>query len=147
MLSRIFTILAVLFLCGFTPTDPVCGDGTIYANKKQTQYDSRFDDYPKIGGLPKFKGGEKGLEKLIQKQLKLSSVAKTQMFRLNYQFTVSCEGKISDIKTLGSPKVAEWTNIVEIIKATEGAWSPAKKGGKAIDCVYFNKLSINGSNY
>lgn len=57
-------------ICGFTP-NPDCGDGKVYANKKQTEFDKRFGSYPKIDGVPTYDGGEKKLEKLIRSKLKL----------------------------------------------------------------------------
>jgi hypothetical protein len=145
MKSYLIILTSICFL-SFAPT-PECGDGAIYASTKQTQYDKRFDSYTKINSSPSFKGGDKKLDKLIRSQLKLSSVAKTQIFNLNYQFTVTCDGKITDIKQLGDPKGNDWTNIVEIIASTEGSWKPAVKGGKTVNCVYFRTLFINGSSY
>lgn len=142
----ILLILTTFLLFAFTP-NPDCGDGKVYANKKQTEYDKRFDDYNKIDDVPKYKGGDKKLSKLIQSNLKLSNVAKTQIFNLNYQFTVTCDGKIKDVKQIGNSKADDWTNIVEIIKTTEANWTAAKKDGQPVDCVYFSKIFINGSNY
>ncbi len=139
-------ILTAFMIFGFTP-NPDCGDGKVYANKKQTEFDKRFDSYPKINGVPKFKGGDKKLDKLIRSKLKLSDVAKTQIFNLNYQFTVTCDGKIKDVKQIGDSKADDWTNIVEIIQGTEVDWTPAKNDGKTVDCVYFSKIFINGSQY
>lgn len=124
-----------------------CGDGQVYSNKKQTEFDKRFDIYSKIDGVPKYKGGEKKLDKLIYSKLKLSEDAKKTIFKLNYQFTVTCEGKIKDIKELGDTKLKGWTNIIEIIQNTEGNWKPAKKDGKNVDCIYFSRLSIKGYQY
>lgn len=142
-------ILAVLLAFvgyAFAPSAD-CGDGVVYANTKQTEYDKRFDAYPKIKGAPKFKGGDKELAKLIREKLRLSDIAKSQVFNLNYQFTVTCEGKIKDVRQIGSPKADDWTNIVEIITSTDGSWEPAKKEGKVVDCVYFSKLFVNGTTY
>lgn len=145
-MSTIFLTLTTFLIFSFTHTTD-CGDGSVYANKKQTAYDKRFDNFQKIGGVPKYKGGEKKLEKLIRSKLKLSGVAKTQVFYLTYQFTVTCAGKIKDVKQIGDSKAEDWTNIVEIIQGTEADWSPANKDGKPVDCVYFNKIFINGSQY
>lgn len=143
------TILFTLLLClGFAFNNPsTCGDGTVYANDKQTEYDDRFDDYPKIKGLPKFKGGSKQLKAIVLEKLVLSDVAKTQIFRLNYQFTVSCDGKIKDLRQIGDPKADDWTNIEEIIESTEADWSPAKHKGNPVDCIYFHSITINGSRF
>ena len=142
----ILITLTVLLGLSFT-TSSDCGDGNTYANKKQTENDDRFKDYKKITGIPKFKGGDKKLDKFVQKNLELSEVAKTQMFNLNYQFTVTCEGKIKDVKQIGDSRADDWTNISEVIKKTEGSWTPAKKDGKTVHCVYFNKIFVSGSNY
>jgi hypothetical protein len=122
---------------------PDCGDGTVYANQKQTENDKRFDDYQKIDEVPQYNGGDKKLDKLIRSKLKLSKVAKTQIFNLNYRFTVTCDGKIKDVKQIGDSKIDDWTNIVDIIQDTEGNWTPAKKDGKPVDCIYFSKIFIN----
>lgn len=127
--------------------DPGCGDGKVYANKKQTEHDKRFDSYPKIKGIPKYKGGEKKLTEYILSKLTLSEVAKTQIFFLNYQFTVTCDGSIKDIKQIGDPKAADWTNITEILPGTEGSWKPAKNDGQPVDCVYFHRIFIQGSDH
>jgi hypothetical protein len=144
-MKTLYFLLTILFL-SFAPA-PECGDGNVYANATQTQNDNRFADYTKIDGIPEYKGGEKKLDKLILAQLKLSDVAKTQIFNLNFQFTVTCDGKIKDVKQIGDPKANDWTNIVEIIQGTEGSWTPAKKDGQPVDCIYFDKVFINGSKY
>lgn len=140
-------ILLTISLCYAFTLNSDCGDGTIYANEKQTQYDKRFDSYPKIDGVPTFMGGDKKLQSIVLDNLQLSDVAKTQIFRLNFQFTVTCEGKIKDVKQIGSPQADDWTNIVEIIEGTEGDWTPAEYKGKVVDCVYFTKVTVNGGNY
>lgn len=127
--------------------DPDCGDGNVYASKKQTENDKRFESYQKINSAPKFKGGDKKLDNLIRSRLKLSEIAKTQIFNLNYQFTVTCDGKIKNIKQLGDQKANDWTNIVDIIQGTEGSWKPAKKNGNPVDCVYFRTLWVMGNKY
>lgn len=145
-MKTILLILTTFLIFAFT-LNPDCGDGNVYANKKQTEYDKRFDSYLKIDGVPKYKGGDKKLDKLIRSKLKLSEIAKTQFFYLNYQFTVTCDGKIKDTKQIGDQKAEDWTNIVEIIHGTEGEWTPAKKDGKTVDCVYFSKILINGGQF
>ena len=142
-----FLVILIVFLCFAFTSQPDCGDGSVYANKKQTEYDKRFDKYKKISGLPKFKGGDKKLKKFVQNNLELSEVAKTQIFNLNYQFTVTCDGKIKDVKQIGNSKMNDWTNISGVIKKTEENWTPAVNGGKTVDCVYFSKIFINGSLY
>lgn len=139
-------IVLAIFTCSFV-TNPDCGDGNVYASMKQTEYDKRFDDYPKIDAVPEYKDGDKKLTKLIQSELELSDVAKSQIFNLNYQFTVTCEGKIKNVKQIGDPKADDWTNIIEIIQATEGDWIPAKIEGHPVDCIYFGKIFINGMKY
>lgn len=139
-------ILTILLTYGFSQNSD-CGDGTVYANKKQTKFDDRFGDYPKISGVPKFKGGDTKLNSIVLENLKLSDVAKTQIFRLNYQFTVTCEGKIKDVKQIGNPMVDGWTNIINVIQSIESDWTPAKNKGKTVDCIYFSSLTINGSKY
>lgn len=141
------TVLFTSFLIFSFTANNDCGDGTIYANQKQTQYDKRFDEYTKIEGIPKFKGGKKKLDKLILANLKLSATAKNQIFNLNYQFVVTCDGKIQDVKQIGDPKANDWTNIAEIIQGTETHWQPAHKDGAPVDCIYFGKIFINGSQY
>lgn len=124
-----------------------CGDNTVYANKKQTEHDSRFDSFPKIKEIPKYTGGEEELHRLVKQNLELSDAAKTQIFRLNFRFTVTCEGRISNVMQIGNKKADDWTNIKEVIQSTEGKWTPAKKNGQPVDCVYFTALTINGSEY
>ena len=143
---KTLTLFFALFLLSFT-SDHSCGDGKVYANRKQTQYDNRFDNYPKIDGVPKFKGGEKKLDQFVQNNIVLSDVAKTQVYNLNYKFTVTCEGKIEDVIQIGDPKADDWTNIGEVIHQTEGKWKPAIQNGKPVDCVYFNRTFLNGSRY
>lgn len=145
-MRTILLTLTTLLILSFTKA-PDCGDGSVYANKKQTEYDKRFESYQKIDGVPKYKGGDKKLDKLIRSKLKLSDVAKTRIFNLNYQFTVTCDGKIKDVKQIGDSKADDWTNIVEIIMGTDADWTPAEKDEKPVDCVYFNKIFINGSQY
>ena len=140
-------ITALTFLCFAFTVNTDCGDGTVYANNKQTEYDERFDSYIKINGCAKFKGGEEEFDQLIRDKLKLSETAKNQIFNLNFQFTVTCDGKIKDVKQIGDPMANDWTNIAEIVQSTEGEWSPAKNGGQTVDCVYFDKVLIVGSKY
>jgi len=141
---RIISVLLMFsLLVSFTiPID--CIDTTIYVNEKQTKYDRRFDDYERIKGCPKYKGGDFKFEQLIDKNLKLSSEAKTQIFNLNYQFTVLCDGRIVNAKQMGDSRAENWTNIVEIIKGTEGQWTPAKKNDKPVSCIYFAKMFVDG---
>jgi hypothetical protein len=143
----IFLIGLVILLTSGFRNEGECGDGTVYANKEQTENDSRFDAYIKIKGVPEYKDGDKKLDELIKSKLVLADGAKSQVFNLNYQFTVTCDGKIKDFKTLGDPRMATWTNIAEIIQGTEVDWTPAKKDKKAVDCIYFRKLFINVSKY
>jgi hypothetical protein len=145
-MKNILLIFTIISIFGFT-LKPACGDGKVYANKKQTENDTRFDAYLKIDEVPKYKGGVKKLDKLILSKLKLSEAAKKQFFNLNYQFTVTCDGTIEDVKQIGDPTADDWTNIAEIIKATEVDWTPAKKDGITVDCVYFSRILINGSQY
>ncbi|HTF02553.1 MAG TPA: hypothetical protein VK826_00950 [Bacteroidia bacterium] len=145
-LGLFLTGLAVILTLGFR-NEGECGDGTVYANKDQTENDSRFDAYTKIKGVPEYKDGDKKLDALIKSKLVLADSAKSQVFNLNYQFTVTCDGKIKDFKTLGNSRMASWTNIAEIIQGTEADWTPAKKGKDAVDCIYFRKLFINGNDY
>ena len=51
---------------GFTQTE--CNNSEVFANKKQTEFDKRFDEYQKIKGIPKIKGGEKKLNKVRKLQ-------------------------------------------------------------------------------
>lgn len=145
-MKKVLLILTAFFMLAFAP-NPDCGDGTVYASAKQTEFDNRFEIYTKIDGVPKFKGGDKKLGKLIRSKLKLSDVAKTQYFMLNYQCTVACDGSIRDIKQLGDPRGDSWTNIEEILHGTAGNWSPAKKDGVPVDCVYFGRLFVSGPQY
>ena len=124
-----------------------CGDGIVYANKKQTQYDDRFDSYTKISGAPKMKGGDEQLKEVVLANLKLADEAKNMVFRLNYQFTVTCDGKIRDVIQIGDPRMSDWTNIETVIQSTEADWTPAKNKGKPVDCVYFHKVTIVGSKF
>ncbi len=147
-MRQILIILSAALCFGFS-TNPThnCGDGNVYANKKQTEYDKRFDNYEKISGLPKFKGGNKKLDKFVRNNLKLSEIAKAQIFNLNYQFTVTCDGIIKDVKQIGDSRADDWTNISEVIKKTQENWTPARKDGKPVDCIYFSRIFVNGSNY
>jgi hypothetical protein len=144
-MKNLLLIVSVFVALGFNLA-PNC-DKVIYANKQQTEYDDRFNNYEKINGIPKIKGGDKKLDKIIRKNLKLSETAKTQFFMLNYQFTVNCEGEIKDVKQIGDPKADSWTNIKEVIMKTEGFWKPAKHKGKPVNCIYFSRISINGGDY
>jgi hypothetical protein len=144
---RSFSVAGLaLFIFG-TAAIAQCGDGKVYSNKAQTEFDKRFDSYPKTVECPQFKGGKKALDQLIQQKMKLNATAKSQIFNLNYKFTVGCDGKIKDIKQIGDAKMDNWTNIVAIIKGTAGKWTPAKKNGIAVDCVYFGTFMINGSKF
>ena len=60
-------------------------------------------------------------------------------------FTVTCDGMVKDIQTLGDPKMSNWTNMAEIIKNTSGMWVPALKDGKPGDCIFFGKKTILGN--
>ncbi|MGD1846979.1 MAG: hypothetical protein ACFB10_16435 [Salibacteraceae bacterium] len=141
------TLLLLCFVgiaLSFTfPAD--CNPSKVYANKKQTQWDDRFSTYEKISGVPKFKGGDKSLETFLRKNLVLSKEAQNNIFNLNYQFTVTCEGKVVDARQIGDAKMNSWTNFKEAIQKTEGLWQPAKHQGEAVNCVYFGKLFIKGS--
>jgi hypothetical protein len=125
-----------------------CGDGVTYASQKQTEFDKRFDAYPKLNGnkgMPKFKGGDEKLDELIRSHLKLSEEARTQIFNLNFKFTITCDGRLKDVVQIGDKRADSWTNIAEIIPSS--GWEPARKDGKPVDCVYFGKVMVNGSQY
>jgi hypothetical protein len=145
-MKNILILISIAICFGFTNAED-CGDETVYANVEQTQYDKRFESFTKIDGIPKFNGGNKKLDQIVRENLELSDVAKTQFFRLNYQFTVTREGKIKDVKQIGDSKADDWTNIGDVIKSTEGDWTPAEKDGNPVDCIYFRKISINGASY
>lgn len=126
-----------------------CGNGTLYAVKKQTEGDSRFSAFPKIEGkrnIPVYPGGDKALDNLIREKLILDAEAQRYEFVLNYYFTVKCNGSIGDVVVLGDKELAEWTNISTIIQHTTD-WQPAYVDGKAVDCIYFRKLPIKGSDF
>lgn len=126
-----------------------CGNGTLYAVKKQTEGDSRFSSFPKIEGkrnIPVYPGGDKALDNLIREKLVLDAEAQRYDFVLNYYFTVKCDGSIEDVTVLGDEEIADWTNIATIIEHTYD-WQPAYVDGKAVDCIYFRKLSIKGSDF
>lgn len=124
-----------------------CGDGTIYSNEKQTKYEKRLVDYPKIESVPTYSDGKDELNKLIESKLKVSEQGKDIVFRLNYMFTITCDGQIKDFKTLGDSKLSTLTNIEEIISETNGKWIPAEKDRKPVDCIYFAKKTIVGDKY
>lgn len=140
------TALAILL---FFQLSLPCGDGILYAVKKQTEGDSRFSAFPKIEGkrnIPVYPGGDKALDNLIREKLTLDHEAQRYDFILNYYFTVKCDGSIADVVVLGDEELADWTNISSIILHTRD-WQPAYVGGKAVDCIYFRKLSIQGHDY
>jgi len=139
--------LSILLLFSFRNVPPACGDGNLYAWEEQTKLDSRFNEFPKLNGKkngPSYPGGDKALDALIREKLILDEEAKDQIFMLNYYFTVKCDGSIDDVVILGDPVVKDWTNIDHIIRRTTG-WEPATIDGKAVDCIYFRKMMINGS--
>lgn len=124
-----------------------CGDGIIYSNEEQTKYDQRFVDYPKIASVPAYKEGKDQLNKLIEEKLKVKDEGKQIVFRLNYMFTITCDGQIKDYKELGDSKLSNLTNMQDIIEGTKGKWTPAEKDGKSVDCIYFAKKTVDGSKY
>ena len=148
MRKTIISIALSLFFIGISfGQDTECGDGIIYSNEKQTKYDKRLSDYPKIESVPTYADGKYELNKLIESNLKVSENGKNIVFRLNYMFTVTCDGQIKDFKTLGDPKASELTNMENIIKETNGKWKPAEKDGESVDCIYFAKKTIVGNKY
>ena len=124
-----------------------CGDGITYSNEKQTKYDKRLSDYSKIESVPTYSAGKDELNKFIESNLKVSENGKDIVFRLNYMFTVTCDGQIKDFKTLGDPKASELTNMEDIIKETNGKWNPAVKDEEPVNCIYFAKKTIVGNKY
>tara|TARA_R110002111_G_scaffold116280_3_gene177613 strand:- start:242 stop:688 length:447 start_codon:yes stop_codon:yes gene_type:complete len=124
-----------------------CGDGITYSNEKQTKYDKRLSEYPKIESSPTYSDGKDELNKLIESNLKVNEQGKDIIFRLNYMFTITCDGQIKDFKTLGDSELSNLTNIKDIIAETNGKWLPAKKDGKPVDCIYFAKKTIVGNKY
>ena len=148
MKKIIISLALSLFFVGFSfGQETECGDGITYSNEKQTKYDKRLSEYPKIESVPTYSDGRDELNKLIESNLKVSENGKNIVFRLNYMFTVTCDGQIKDFKTLGDPKASELTNMEEIIKMTIGNWKPAVKDGQPVDCVYFEKKTIVGNKY
>ena len=143
-MKSILIILIALISFG---QETECGDGITYSNEKQTKYDKRLNDYPKIESVPTYSDGKDELSKLIETNLKVSEKAKDIVFRLNYVFSVTCEGEIKDFRTLGNPKASEQTNMKDIIEGTKGNWNPAEKDGKVVDCIYFAKKTIVGNKY
>lgn len=147
-MERTFFFLYVLLGCS-TLHAQECGDGTIYASEKQTGADPLFARYPKLYGfesMPRFKDGNENLHALIYAKLKLSAEARAVIFNLNFQFTVTCDGRVTNVKQLGAPRMDNWTNIAEILLATSD-WKAATKDGKAVDCLYFGRILINGTYY
>ena len=128
-------------------SDAECGDGITYANEKQTKFDKRFSEYPKIESSPSYVDGKEQLNNLIESKLQVEDQGKEMIFRLNYMFTITCSGEIKDFKVLGDAKMSKLTNIKEIISNTNGKWNPAKKNGAPVDCIYFAKKTIVGGNY
>jgi len=143
MKSILITLLAFISL----EPSLECGDGVTYSNEEQTKYDQRLADYPKIASAPAYKDGKEELNKLIEEKLKVKDEGKQIVFRLNYMFTIACDGQIRDFKELGDSKLSNLTNIQEIIEGTKGKWAPAEKDGKPVDCIYFAKKTVVGSKY
>lgn len=144
-MKELIVILSVVSLL-FSKEEPLqCGDGKTYAVEKQTKFNNKFDGYEKVSNAPYLDG--QNLNEIIEENLKLNDIAKQNIFRLNYMFTVSCNGELKDVKVLGDPKSINWTNIVDIIKNTEGNWIPATREGKNIDCIYFSRKTIVGDKY
>lgn len=145
-MGSVFFTVAVSVLFGLT-TPHDCGDGITYASAAQTENDARFAEFPKIDVAPKFKGGDKKLERFIKNRLKLTEVAKKEIFNLNYVLTVNCDGSLRDITQLGDPKSANFTNIVAILFETADMWTPAKHNGAPVDCLYVGSLFVYGDEY
>jgi hypothetical protein len=124
-----------------------CVDTTIYANAKQTKYDNRFSSYKKIKSQPKYSGGPKKFEKYLRAHLVVDPRFKNEIFNLNYQIVISCEGEIIEAKTMGDKRFGEITNFIQIAHKTAGEWKPAKKNGESVNCIYFGRLFVNGSLY
>ncbi len=143
-MKSILIILIALISFG---QETECGDGITYSNEKQTKYDGRLEDYPKIEGVPIYSEGKDEFNKLIESKLKVKDEGKGIVFRLNYMFTITCDGEIKDFKTLGDSKLSDLTNMQEVIASTNGKWIPAEKDGKPVDCIYFAKKTIVGSKY
>ncbi len=139
-------VLTSILLTTFSFTQ-TCSDTTIYANSKQTKYDNRFSNYKKIKSQPKYSGGSKKFESYLRENLIVDARFKNEIFNLNYQITISCDGKIIEAKTLGDKRFGEITNFIEIAQKTEGNWKAAKNKGKEVNCIYFGKMFVNGSLY
>ncbi len=99
-----------------------CGDGTTYSNEKQTRYEKRLSQFPKIEGVPEFIGGKAALDSLIEANLTIDEDYEGEdiIFNLNYYFIVSCEGNIAVEKTLGNPRFANTVDIEAVIKQSSG---------------------------
>ena len=143
----VYILINILFVGAIFGQEEACGDGITYANEKQTKNDRRFASYSKIEGIPTFNDGLDAFNKLVETNLKVNKEGKDMVFRLNYMFIVGCDGKIMGFITLGNAIFSDLTNIEEIIISTNGKWTPAIKDGKAVDCIYFSKKTIVGSNY
>lgn len=144
-----FVPIICLFFSFSSKLPTKCGDGIVYALESQTADDERFTEFQKITGKKnsiKFPGGDKTLDKLLREKLVLSEEAQQHVFNLNYYFVVNCDGSVGEVTVLGDSEVAKWTNIENMIKHTLG-WQPAMVNGKSVDCIYFRKLLIQGSNY
>lgn len=125
-----------------------CDDSQLYTLKKQTEGDNRFSAFPKIEkkrDYPVYPGGDKALDKLIREKLILTSEAQRYDFILNFYFTIHCDGSIGEVVILGDEETVDWTNISTIIQHTRD-WQPAYVNGKAVDCIYFRKLTITRKN-
>lgn len=143
----IFLTLNIIFIGISFGQEIECGDGVTYSNEQQTKYDKRLTDYQKIESVPTYSDGKDELNKIIESKLKVNEQGKNIVFRLNYMFTITCDGQIKDFKTLGDSELSNLTNIEEIIAETNGKWIPAEKDGKPVDCIFFAKKTIVGNKY
>lgn len=96
-------ILMIILVSIFTSgNDKIeCGDGITYANKKQTEFDKRLSNIPKIQDVPTYNGGTSEFKKFIEENLKVTEKGKGSIFRANYMFTITCDEQLKDIKVLG----------------------------------------------
>lgn len=144
ILLKFLLLFSIPVLTGVS-NQPDCGDGTTYANREQTKHDKRFHSFKKIKSVPEFLGEYEEFNHFILANYIKYDVAQSDIQLVEYQFTITCEGKLKGLKCLGEGNIIDWPIIEEIILNSRNKWKPATKSGLNVDCIFFNKIVLNGN--
>ncbi|MCB9195262.1 MAG: hypothetical protein H6598_03475 [Flavobacteriales bacterium] len=128
-------------------TVTLCNTEQQYAHKDLASYFPAYKELPTPDKSPTFKGGEKKIEKFIDKNLDLGDLERHQIIPVYVHFVVNCNGEAGEfefsISEIFKDREFYEKQLLTLFMSLPQNWSPAVKNGVAVDTHQIMSFSIN----